>query len=107
MANESGFGVATYVTATGYQCITSGSAKILGVLVHSSATGGFQMFSSSTATAATALSGIVYRAIATGGTANAAIYFPFPWDTQNGFCIRNIPSADPKLTLFWIPGSTA
>lgn len=97
------YGVATYLTATGYQCITSGASQIIGVLVHSSATGGFQVFSSNTATASTAISGVVYRAIATGGTANAAIYFPFPADMQTGFCIRNIPSLDPKLTLFWAP----
>lgn len=97
------FGVATYLTATGYQCIASGPSQIIGVLVQSSATGGFQIFASNTATSSTAISGVVYRAIATGGTANAAIYFPFPADMPTGFCIRNAPSADPKLTLFWSP----
>ena len=95
-------GTPTYVTATGYQCITSAPAAILGVLVQATATGGFQLFSSNTATAATAISGPVYRAIATGGTANSAIYFPFPAHMPTGFCLRNLPADDPKLTLFWV-----
>jgi hypothetical protein len=96
-------GTPVYLTATGYVCITSGPACLIGVLVQSSATGGFQVFSSNTATASTAVSGVVYRAIATGGTANAGIFFDFPADFPTGFCIRNIPSLDPKLTLFWSP----
>lgn len=89
-------GTATYSTATGYSCITSGPATVYGVLVHGSSSCGFQLFSSSTATAATAVCAPV-------SASSKAVYFPIQTEFPTGFCLRNVPSLDPKLTLFWSP----
>lgn len=100
---------ATYVTATGYSCITSGPAAISAVLVQASATGAFELFASSTATGSTAITGVV-RAYSTTGSATvqSAVLFEFPAiDCPAGICIRNNPSADPKLTIFWRPMGSA
>lgn len=96
---------ATYLSATGYSCITSGPAAIGGVLVQASATGAFELFTSSTATSSTAITGVV-RAFSTSGsvTVQSAVIFQFPAiDCPTGFCVRVSPSADPKLTIFWVP----
>lgn len=91
---------ATYSTATGYSCLTSGPAMIGSILVHSSATGGFQLFTSSTATAASAITAPV------SGSGYAKL-FELNVNSPTGFCYRNLPAADPKLTIFWRPtGST-
>jgi len=97
-------GTPAYVTVTGYQCITSAGAEIYGVLVHGTGTGGFQLFSSNTATAATAVTGPVWTYATVGGaTVNSAVYYPLAATFPAGFCVRQLPSADPKLTLFWRP----
>ena len=93
-------GKAYYATATGYFCVSSGPAQIIGVLVHGSATGGFQIFTSNTATAATAICGVV-------SASGYARFIDMPLDVHAGFCVRNVPSLDPKLTLFWVPMATS
>lgn len=99
-------GVPTYVTATGYSCITSAAAVLYGVLVHGTATCGFQLFSSNTATASTAITGSVWAYGTTGATVNQGVFFDTPAQLPAGFCIRNLPALDPKLTLFWAPAGT-
>lgn len=97
-------GTSTWLTATGTVCITSAPAQLYGVLCHGTGTGGFQVFASVSGTTTNALSGPVWAyATVTGATVNAAVYFPFARDFPNGFSITSLPSADPKLTIFWSP----
>ena len=95
-------GTSTYVVASGFSCITSGPAELYGVLLKATATGTFQIFSSNTATASTAICGVIGYTTQAGTTANMALYFPFPRDFPAGFCVSVIGS-DPSTTLFWNP----
>ena len=94
---------AKYVSATGYSCITSGGAALIGVLCQGSATCGFQIFTGNTATGSTAISGLVRAYVTTAATAQQAVWFPFPADLPTGFCVYNQDTLDPKITLFWQP----
>lgn len=105
--NATNIGAASYVTTTGYSCITSGPAAIFSILVHGSATGGFQLFSGNTATASAAITGNVWAYGTTGATVNQGVIFPLGAQLPTGFCIRNLPSLDPKLTIFWAPLGTS
>lgn len=101
---SSNLGVPTYVTATGYSCITSGAAELFGVLCHGTGTASYALYSSNTATSSTAVTGqvTVYATVA-GATANSAVLHNLSIAFPTGFCFRVGPSADPKITLFWRP----
>ena len=97
-------GTPYYATATGYVCVTSADAAIIGVLFAGTGTGTLEIFSGVTATAASAIGGVIRAYVtATGATANAAVFMPFPAVFNDGFCVRVGPSADPRLTIFWSP----
>ena len=103
MTPDYGFYKATYLTATGYLAITSGPSVIGSIVVQASSTGGFELFTTSTATASTAITGVVRAFSTTAATTQGAVNFPLQIDCPTGFCIRVSPSLDPKLTLFWRP----
>ena len=96
-------GTPYYGTATGYVCVTSADAAIIGVLFQGTGTGTLEIFRGVTATAASAIGVVRAYLTAAGATANSAVWYPFPAVLNDGFCIRVGPSADPRLTLFWSP----
>ena len=103
--DSSNIGVPVYLTATGTICITSGAAELYSILVHGSATGGFALYPgvSGSATTSNALTGNVYAYATTGVTINPGLLFSMPSAWPRGLTVVVLPSADPRLTLFWRP----
>ena len=100
------FGKAQAFTTVGATCVTSANAYIIGVLIDSTASGTFQIWAGTTATAATngvPLCGAVGRSTATG----VPNYLPFPAYASGGITFNVGGSADPNITLFWAPAGGA
>lgn len=111
------FGNASRLTATGTSVITSANAYIIGILFQSTGTGSIQLFAGVTSTATASglsvtsgavLSGkIISYVTSTSGTANSALYLPFPAYSSGGITAVMGGSADPSVTLFWCPAGGA
>ena len=99
------FGTAYYSTVAGATCVSSANCNIIGVLFQSSGTGSLQIWSGTTATGNTALSGTIYGyRTAAAVTANNALWIPFPAYAIGGITINHGGADDPKLTLFYAAG---
>ena len=96
-------GVATYVSGTGYRCITSAACDLYGFIIKGTSTGTVQFFAGATATATNILSGAIGYTTLGGSTASPTpLFFPFQASLPTGFTILHVNS-DPNLTLFWKP----
>ena len=93
-------------TATGVTTISSAPCAVYGVLFQGSATGGIRIYdaaSTASATASSAMTHDIITVVTVEGTVITASYIPIPGMTRNGLTVDLMPSADPKLTLFYDP----
>ena len=91
-------GVATRVTGTGLQTITSCNAALIGVLCCASATatGGVQIFHG--VTGSSSATGLIVFA-----SGSVAQYVDVPAYCSGGMTINVGAAANPDITLFWNP----
>lgn len=104
MPQDLGYGTAFLATATGTVNITTRDARVIGILFQGSATGSCRLFAGTTSTGLAAA--ITHNVVAygtTGATVNPALYFPVPAFASGGLTAVVGPSADAKLTIFWVP----
>ena len=107
MPNFIPYGQATRFTATGASVLTSANAAIIGIMFNGTGTGSIQLWAGVTATATTNGAPLSAKIVAfptvAGATVNSASYIAFPAIASGGITV-NIPgTADPNVTLFWVP----
>ena len=104
ISNPAAYG--TRLNATGYTCITSAQAQIVGIASYGSATAGIQFFAGLTCSAS-ATPMITFSATTSaiaGGL--SPMYFAFPMMCSGtGLTVSVLASLDPNITLFWLPVS--
>ena len=104
MPQDLGAGTAKYIGVTGTVAITSVAGRVIGFIQHGTATNGITLWNckaSASATAANALSDVIYAYGTTGATVNQALYTPFPAVFTDGLVVDILGSADPNVTLFY------
>jgi hypothetical protein len=102
LSNPSAYG--TRLNATGYTCITSAQAQIIGIASYGSATAGIQFFAG--LTCSTSMTPMITFSATTSAVAGglSPMYFAFPMMCSgSGLTVGLLASADPNLTLFWLP----